>query len=151
MADRNKRYPNSGKSVKRDNGQNYRNDSGVRNENSIGFDARGSKRPDIKIADMNGKIYTISGNFPSLLGAELTKDMEIIEKLRNLSSDDIASYPEIVDTLKNWTLKFINLNTYGDEYTMKDVNVGFGDLRVLIGLFEFIGAEVNKYNEENNR
>lgn len=139
-----KQYRNADSDYKK----SYQKDNETRKDNKLAFDARGDRRPDIKIADMNGRIYTIMGNFPSMLSAELVKDMETIDKLRNMKEGDINDYPELIDTLKKWALAFINLNIYGEKYEIKDVNVGFGDIKVLIGLFEFIAEEVNQYNKE---
>lgn len=124
----------------KNNGNHYRNDSRDNfrpQERTFAFDAMQYKKPDIDIRDMNGKIYTINGNFSTEFAAKIMHTFESLEKVKD-QTNWIKDYPEIYNALKEWALELINRNIDGVEYTMKDVELGFGDIIVLQKLIEFI-------------
>jgi len=114
-----------------------------------GFDATQYKKPDIEIKDLNGKVYTISGNFSTAFSAELIKTSKRIEKIR-AGKDTLEQFPEMFDLLREWCLSLINLNVDGVEYTMEDVNRGFNDIYVLYNLVGYIAKVVGASNREIN-
>lgn len=133
---------------------NYSNNYNNRPQNSRpandgfnGFDATQYKKPNIEIKDLNGKVYTISGNFSTAFSAEIVqyqKQIETIQKVKN----DVEKFPEIFNLLKEWCLKLLNLNIEGVECTMDDVNSGFNDIHVLKNLMVYI-ANIVKAERAN--
>ena len=77
-----------------------------------GFDASQFKKPDITIEDLNGKVYTISGNFSTAFSAELIKTSERVDEIRN-GSNDLEKFPQIFDLLRDWCLSLIKHNVDG--------------------------------------
>ena len=112
-----------------------------------GFDASQFKKPDITIKDLNGKVYTISGNFSTAFSAELIKTSERVDEIRN-GSNDLEKFPQIFDLLRDWCLSLINHNVDGETYTMDDVKRGFDDIYVLYNLVGYIGKVISASNRE---
>lgn len=105
---------------------------------SNGFDATQYKKPDITIKDLNGKVYTINGNFTTTFTETLVKANKRVEEIQ--ANEDLEyRYPELLKLLKEWCLILINQNIDGEKYTMEDVECGFNDIYVLQALISYIG------------
>ncbi len=102
------------------------------------FDATRYKKDDITIRDLNGKVYTINGNFSTAFTEELVKAQKQLEKI-NQSKDMAERYPELLKMLKSFCLVLINQNVDGEKYTLDDVERGFNDIEVLKALVTYIG------------
>lgn len=102
------------------------------------FDATRYKKDDITIRDLNGKVYTINGNFSTAFTVELVKTQKQLEKI-NQSKDMVECYPELLKILKSFCLVLINQNVDGEKYTLDDVEHGFNDIEVLKALVTYIG------------
>lgn len=136
---RNNRY-NSGQY--RNNKKNdfyYMNDRPQKQKpTSNGFDATQYKKPDITIKDLNGKTYTINGNFTTTFTETLVKANKRVEEIQ--ANEDLEyRYPELLKLLKEWCLILINQNIDSEKYTMEDVERGFNDIYVLQALISYIG------------
>ena len=118
---------------------NYRPD----NNDNVMVSLRQFKQDDILIEDMNGKKYTICGNFATEFIMDMLRVHDRLDELKK-NSGNVAYTVEMFEILKNWCLKFINMNTSGIEYTMTDVNIGFNDYKALEYLFNFIVKTINK-------
>ena len=102
------------------------------------FDATRYKKDDITIRDLNGKVYTINGNFSTAFTEELVKAQLQIERIEQ--SEDMAErYSELLKMLKSFCLVLINQNVDGEKYTLDDVEHGFNDIGVLKALLIYIG------------
>ena len=114
-----------------------------------GFDATQYIKPEINIKDMNGKVYTISGNFSTIFTEELVKAAKKVEEI--LKNDDVElRYSESLAYLKNWCLLLLNQNVNGEKYKMEDVECGFNDVVILRKLFIYISEYIKKnVNDEN--
>lgn len=116
-------------------------------ENKNGFDARQFKKPDIEIIDLNGKAYTINGNFSTPFSIEMMKYIDKVESMRD-GANDLENLPEMLSIMKEWCLSLINMNVDGTEYTMKDVERGFNDVYVLYNLMNYISEIMTKNTNE---
>ena len=113
---------------------NYMNRPQEQKPTFEGFDATQYIKPEINIKDMNGKVYTISGNFSTIFTEELVKAAKKVEEI--LKNDDVGlRYSESLAYLKNWCLLLLNQNVNGEKYTMEDVERGFNDVVILRKLF----------------
>lgn len=112
-----------------------------------GFDATQYKKPDITIKDLNGTVYTISGNFSTAFAAEIARTSKEVDKIRK-GSDVLEQFPRLFDLLRGWCLSLLNLNTEGKTYTLEDVNRGFDDIYVLFNLLTYITKLYNVSNQE---
>lgn len=148
MAYNNYRGGNSGRNGNRNrnnyNGYNNRNnnrrsddrDFERNNRNTADnmvLDVRRFRRKDIKIVDLNGKGYTINGNFSHEFAIETGKyktriDALVDKRKKGATVEDVA---ELFAVYKDFCLMLINHNVEGVVYTMDDVNKGFNDLDAL--------------------
>lgn len=135
---RNNRY-NGGQGYNNDNKKFYYMDRPQEQKpTSNGFDATQYKKPDITIKDLNGKTYTINGNFTTTFTETLVKANKRVEEIQ--ANEDLEyRYPELLKLLKEWCLILINQNIDGEKYTMEDVERGFNDIYVLQALISYIG------------
>ena len=97
------------------------------------LDVRRFRRKDIKIVDLNGKSYTINGNFSHEFAIETGKyktriDALVDKRKKGATVEDVA---ELFAVYKDFCLMLINHNVEGVVYTMDDVNKGFNDLDAL--------------------
>ena len=143
----NNRYNGNGYNNGFNNGYRPQNDRPVNN----GFDARQYKKPDIPITDLNGKTYMISGNFSTAFAANMIKYLEEAKQFENINVNEPEKYAGAFEILKKWCLELINLNIDGIEYTMNDVNAGFNDYFVLIGLINYIAGLMDIKPQETNK
>lgn len=146
---RNNRY-NGGQGYNNDNKKFYYMDRPQEQQPTFnGFDATQYIKPEINIKDMNGKVYTISGNFSTIFTEELVKAAKKVEEI--LKNDDVElRYSESLAYLKNWCLLLLNQNVNGEKYTMEDVERGFNDVVILRKLFIYISEYIKKnVNDEN--
>lgn len=149
MAYNNRNYNNNNRF---NGGYNNRNNNNYQNRNynnnyrqnedrpadNYAFDATKYKKPDIKIRDMNGKVYTISGNFPKMFVIELARNINEIRKITDGDYTQLDKFPELFDLLKKWVLSFLNLNVDGITYSMSEIMTGFNDVFCLFDLFNYI-------------
>ena len=146
---RNNRY-NGGQGYNNDNKKFYYMDRPQEQQPTFnGFDATQYIKPEINIKDMNGKVYTISGNFSTIFTEELVKAAKKVEEI--LKNDDVElRYSESLAYLKNWCLLLLNQNVNGEKYKMEDVECGFNDVVILRKLFIYISEYIKKnVNDEN--
>ena len=146
---RNNRY-NGGQGYNNDNKKFYYMDRPQEQQPTFnGFDATQYIKPEINIKDMNGKVYTISGNFSTIFTEELVKAAKKVEEI--LKNDDVElRYSESLAYLKNWCLLLLNQNVNGEKYKMEDVERGFNDVVILRKLFIYISEYIKKnVNDEN--
>ena len=116
-----------------------------------GFDARQYIKPDFPVTDMNGKVYMIRGNFSTKFTDEVMKAQKKVNEIQQ-NEDDFFRYTELLSYLKNWCLLVLNQNVDGETYTHEDVERGFDDITILMGLFIYIGKLINgNVNNENKR
>lgn len=144
---RNNNYHN--KNYNNNYNYNYRPQND-RPADDFAFDATKYKKPDIKIRDMRGKVYTISGNFPKMFAVELVRNIEEINKVTNGDYTQLDKYPELIHLMKDWILSFLNLNVDGVSYTISDVNAGFNDIWCIFDLFNYIVRVVNADAKDAN-
>ena len=110
---------------------NYMNRPQEQKPTFEGFDATQYIKPEINIKDMNGKVYTISGNFSTIFTEELVKAAKKVEEI--LKNDDVGlRYSESLAYLKNWCLLLLNQNVNGEKYKMEDVECGFNDVVIIV-------------------
>lgn len=143
----NKRFNKSGN-------RNYNNNNGFNRYDNRqyeqparfnGFDARQYKKPDIEITDLNGKVYTISGNFSSELSAKLLANIEEIKGIKE-KSKDVKNFPVIFDIAKDFCVDVINCNIDGVTYTWDEIKTGFNDINVLYGIMGYISNIISAEN-----
>lgn len=135
------------------NNYNRRNDDRPQNDRkpaqSISFDGRKYKKPDIPIWDMNGNYYMISGNFSDNFILDSFADYKRINSLLNLEQPTIESALEVYNTLVAWIARFLNFNTEGATYTEDHVKANFGSMLCMRDLFKsVIGNRLNDWAKE---
>lgn len=138
---KNKNYRKNGGYKKNNNYKYYENrnyeDNRPQERPAREFDATRYKKEDITIRDLNGKVYTINGNFSTAFTEELVKAQQQLERIEQ-SGDMAERYSELLKMLKSFCLVLINQNVDGEEYTLDDVERGFNDIEVLKALLTYI-------------
>ncbi len=136
-----------------DNRNNYRPQYNENNrDDEYFFDATQFKRNDIKIKDLKGRTYIISGNFAEMYSLELAKDAERIQaaqKAAQENGESLESNIEIINIMKEWTLGFLKYDTTGEPVTMEDITRGF-DVRTMLYLLREVTAFVGKQMGQDN-
>lgn len=133
----------------RNNNYAYKNNMPQKREEpaqNIIIDGRKYKKKDISFYDLNGNIYTISGNFNSTFLVESYKDYEKISgiidgagKESNISPDMVK---EVFDMLFSWIERLLSYNIEGETFTKEDIKKNFGDL---IYMYDLLRAIMNDF------
>ena len=133
---RNNNYRNN--NYRNNNRPQYNNQNRNNNQEELNLDLRKYKKPNLRITDLIGNVYMIDGNFTSEFATEVIATQKKINNINN-KKDDSDKFVQLFQLLKDWCLKFINLNTEGKKYTADDVQAGFNDYWCLLDLFKNVG------------
>lgn len=141
------RNGNYNKRQYRDDYREFERRDRTTDDDMIELNVRRFKKKDIKIVDMTGRVYIIDGNFAHeyiLQTAAFKEEAEELGKRMKEDNVDLETAKAMYDLNKECCLILLNHNINGDEYTMKDVNRGFGDVQAL----GYLMTNINKLAEE---
>lgn len=148
------RNGNYNKRQYRDDSRDFERVYRTTDDNMYELNIRRFKKKDIKIVDMNGKVYIIDGNFShefALQTAAYKERFEEAEAQVKKNNADVNAAMHLMNLYKECCLMLINHNVNGTEYTMQDVNSGFNDINALVylmkGVFDIVEKEAKKLNK----
>lgn len=132
------RYNNNGYG-RNNSAKRYDNRPQTANKNVLEFNALEHKKPNIKITDVNGKVYEINGKLSVGFIQNMVAWAADIQNM-NMGKDNLKEVADMLGILREFALQLINLNVDGVEYDMEDVDRGFNDVEILYSLFIFIAG-----------
>lgn len=132
----NKKYNNKGYN-RNYSSKRYDDRPHTANGKVLEFNAQEHKKPNIKITDINGKVYEVDGKLSVGFIQNMVAWSADIQNM-TMGKNNLREVADMLGILREFALQLINLNVDGIKYAMEDVDKGFNDVEILYSLFVFI-------------